>query len=293
MYLFSTSPLYVISSPLKNTLINSFYMFSCPNVYYISHSTKMSRGGLFAGAFCLAVCIYVWVVIAFFLTKNQFNPIQDALDDFFPNLEVFLQQNATFQGANFNATAGDVTNYVENIRAFCPYVITATLVISLVYALSTILMMIATEFQLSRALMIPYMVLHLFFIIIMLKINFFQNLTLALMSQFSSTFFLVFFILTYVLSISIVLASMFLIYYMNKIWTDGDNYFLVAFSSCYVALGCSLVTFLLATFYGPMGFSRAYFSVVLNSIVSLYFPFVVCLLFVWKLFVEMEPENNR
>ena len=253
-------------------------------VYQISPSTKMSRGNLFAGTFCLAVCIYVWVVIAFFLTENQFNPIQDALDDFFPKLEVFLQKNATFQGANFNATAGDVRNYVENIRAFCPYVITATLVISVVYALSTILMMIATEFQLSRALTIPYMVLHLFFIIIMLKINFFQNLTLALMSQFSSTSLLGSFILTCVLSILIVLASMFLIYYMNKKWTNGVifiHYFLIA-------LICSLVTLLQS-----MSFSKAYFSWVLNSIVSLHIPFAVCLLLVWKFFVEMELKNTK
>ena len=32
-----------------------------------------------------------WVVVAFFLTENQFNPIQDALDDFFSKLEAFLQ----------------------------------------------------------------------------------------------------------------------------------------------------------------------------------------------------------
>ena len=144
--------MYVISSPLENILISSFYMFSCPNVYYISHSTKMSRASLFAGIFTFAVCIYFWVVIAFFLTENQFNPIQDASNDFFPKLEVFLQNNATFQGANFNATAEDLRNYVENIRAFCPDVITATLVISVIYALSTIVMMIATEFQLSGAL---------------------------------------------------------------------------------------------------------------------------------------------
>ena len=207
----------------------------------------MSGASLFAGMFSLVVCIYFWVVIAFFLTENQFNPIQDALNDFFPKL--FLQNNATFQGENLNETAEDLRNYVENIRAFCPYVITATLVISVVYALSTILMMIATEFQLSRVLMIPYMVLHLFFIIIMLKINFFQNLTGALMSQFSSTSLLVPFILTCVLSILIVLASMFLIYYMDKKFTNRVHYFLVA-------LGCYLVNFLLAIVYGPMGSLR-------------------------------------
>ena len=144
-------------------------MFSCPNVYDISHSTKMSRASLFAGTFSLAVCIYVWVVIGFFLTKKHFNPIQDVLDDFFPNLEAFLLNNET---------AEYLRNYVENIRAFYPDVITATLVISVIYALSTnIVMMIATEFQLNGALMIPYMVHQLFFIIIMINTSFFYTLT--------------------------------------------------------------------------------------------------------------------
>ena len=248
----------------------------------------MSRASLLAGTFSLAVCIYVWVVIAFFLSKTKFNPIQDAFNDFFPKLEVFLQKNATFQGANFNATAGDVRNYVENIRAFCPYVITATLVISVVYALSTIIMMIATEFQMSRALMIPYMVLHLFFIIIMIKINSFWNLTLVLMSQFSSTSSLVSFILTCVLSIVIVLASTFLICYMNKKWIPGAMYIIYFL----VALVCSHVTFMQLMFQS-MALSRTYFNVVLNSIVSLHIPLAVCLLLVWKLFIEMEPKNTR
>ena len=64
-------------------------------VHQISSSTKMSRASLFAGTFSLAVCIYVWVywvVVAFFLTENQFNPIQDDLDDFFSKLEQDVAQ---------------------------------------------------------------------------------------------------------------------------------------------------------------------------------------------------------
>ena len=173
-------------------LISNFTWFPVSNsdslyVYQISPSTKMSRASLFAGTFSLAVCIYVWVVIAFFLTENQFNPIQEALNDFFPKLEVFLQNSATFQGENFNATAEDLRNYVENIRSFCPNAIIASLVVYVVYALSTILMMITTEFQLNCVLMIPCMVLQLFFIIIMIYASFLQNLTLVLMPQYSRT----------------------------------------------------------------------------------------------------------
>ena len=267
-------------------------------VYQISPSTKMSRASLLAGTFSLAVCIFVWVVIAFFLTENQFNPIQDALDDFFPKLEVFLQNNGTFQGEKFNETTKDLKNYVENIRAFCPDVITATLGISVVYALSTIIMMIATEFQLSRVLMIPYMVLQLFIIIIMLKINFFQILTLALMSRFSSTSLLVTFILTCVLSILTVLASTFLIYYINKKFINKKfthgvmlaRYFVVAVGYTASILFTDFLYRIMS-----MAFSQAYFSVVLKTIISLHIPFAMCLLLVWRAFVsfEMEPKNTK
>ena len=234
----------------------------------------MSRASLFAGTFCLAVCIYVWVVIAFFLTENQFNPIQDALDDFFPKLEVFLQNNATFQGEKFNETTEDLRNYVENIRSFCPNAIIATLVVYVVYALSTLLMMIATEFQLNCVLMIPSMVLQLFFIIIMINISFLQSLTLALMSQYSSAFLLGSFIKVILLSWPIFLAIMVVIYDTNPKW----------------ALGIMCIVFL-QLFYS----STATFAVVLNSIVLLHIPFAMCLNIVWKDFVsiKMEPKNTK
>ena len=242
-------------------------MFSCPNVYYISHLAKMSRASLFAGIFSLAVCIYVWVVIAFFLTKNQFNPIQDALDDFFPKLEVFLQNNDTFQGEKFNETTEDLRNYVKSIRAFYPDVITATLVISVIYALSTILMMITTEFQLGCALIIPYMVLQLFFIIIMVNISFFQSLTLILMHSSASL------LGTFIMFILTFLAGMVLIY-------------LGIMNSSYWMFPCS-------TLLQSINFIQAYSSVVLNSIVSLHTPFTVCLLLVWKAFVSIEMQHKN
>ena len=238
-------------------------------VYQISTSTKMSRASLFAGTFSLGVCIYVWVIIAFFLTETQFNPIQDALNDFFPKLEVFLQNNATLQGEKFNETR----KYVENIRVFCPDVITATLGISVVYALSTIVMMIATEFQLSRVLMIPYMVLQLFFIIIMINNSFFQNLTMVVMPHYSSASSLG----SFMMVILIVLASMALIY-IDK-WVIGVmfiNYVLVVVCSPYL----------------PIAFSGAYFGWIINSIASLHIPFAACLMLVWKVF-EKEPTNEK
>ena len=114
----------------------------------------MSKASLFSGIFSLLVCISVWLIIALFLTENEFNPIQDALDEFFSKLEEFFlqQKNATYQGRKFNETDESLKNYVEEIRAFCPSIITTTLVISVMYALSTILMMITIKFQLSPGL---------------------------------------------------------------------------------------------------------------------------------------------
>ena len=210
------------------------------------------------------------------MTENQFNPIQDALDDFFPKLEVFLQNNATFQGEKFNETTEDLKNYVENIRSFCPNAIIATLVVYVVYALSTILMMIATEFQLNCVLMIPSMVLQLFFIIIMINISFLQSLTLALMSQYSSAFLLSSFILWFL----IFLASMVVIYHTKSKW----------------ALGVMFMEYVLAVvLLQLLDSSTANFAVVLNSIVLLHIPFAMCLNIVWKAFVsiKMEPKNTK
>ena len=124
----------------------------------------MSKGSLFSGIFSLLVCISVWVIVALFLTENEFNPIQDALDNFFPKLEEFhlQQKNATIQEGKFNETDENLRNYVEEIKVFCPTLITATLVISVVYAIFTILMMITTKFQLNRGFMIPYFSLQFF-----------------------------------------------------------------------------------------------------------------------------------
>ena len=125
----------------------------------------MSKASLFSGIFSLLVCISVWVIIALLLTENEFNPIQDALDEFFSKLEEFFlqQKNATYQERKFNETDENLRNYVEEIKVFCPTLITATLVISVVYAIFTILMMITTKFQLNRGFMIPYLSLQIFF----------------------------------------------------------------------------------------------------------------------------------
>ena len=61
------------------------------------------RASLFAGIFSLLVSIYILVVTTFFLTGNHFNPIKDALDEFFPKLQEFLlqQKNATVPEGKF------------------------------------------------------------------------------------------------------------------------------------------------------------------------------------------------
>ena len=135
----------------------------------------MSKGSLFSGIFSLLVCISVWVIVALFLTENEFNPIQDALDDVFPKFEEFLlqQKNATIQEGMFNETNENLRSYIKEIKVFCPTLITVILVISVVYALSTILMMITTKFQLNRGFMIPYLSLQLFFIIVLIYNSFF------------------------------------------------------------------------------------------------------------------------
>ena len=143
----------------------------------------MSKASLCAGIYSLLFCIYVWVIIALFLTENHFNPIQDVFDDFFPKLEEFLFQkkNASIKEEKFNETDEDVKKYVENIRAFFPSVMIATLVISVVHAFSTILMIIGISTQKTHGLVVPYIGLQLFVIIILVYGNVLMTLPLLFM----------------------------------------------------------------------------------------------------------------
>ena len=145
----------------------------------------MSTLSVCAGIYSLLFCIYVWVIIALFLTENHFNPIQDVFDDFFPKLEEFLFQkkNASIQEEKFNETDEDVKKYVENIRVFCPSVMIATLVLSVVHAFSTILMIIGISTQKTRGLVLPYIVIQLFVIIILAYGNVLMTLTLPFMPE--------------------------------------------------------------------------------------------------------------
>ena len=155
---------------------------------------------------------------------------------------------------------------MENIRAFYPDVITSTLVISVIYALSTIVMIIATEFQLSGALMIPYMV-HQF--IIMINTSFFYTLTLAIMPQYSISFI--------AWSSLIGLASMSLILHAA---VNGTNDYLPYFLTTSFTVSLFPFTF------------RVHFGLVFNSITSLCISFIACLIHVWKVF-QMETETMK
>ena len=155
----------------------------------------MSKASLLAGVYSLLFCIYVWVIIALFLTENHFNPIKDVFDNFFPRLEKFLLQkkNVSHQEGKINETEENVKKYVENIRAFCPSIMIAALVISVVHAFSTILMIIGISVQKTHGLVLPYIVIQLFVIIILAYGNVLMTLTLSFMPEdatFSTWFWL-------------------------------------------------------------------------------------------------------
>ena len=230
----------------------------------------MSKASLFAGVYSLLFCIYVWVIIALFLTENHFNPIKDVFDDFFPKLEEFLLQkkNVSHQEEKFNETDETVKEYVENIRAFCPSVMIATLVISVVHAFSTILMLIGISTQKTRGLVIPYIVLQLFVIIILAYGNVLMTLTLPFMPEyatFSTLFWLP--ILVFIAFVNILLIS-------TK--TDFKNpYSLSITFAMFVAIFPTLPIAKLIGF-------QAIFQ----------FPLPMCLIPVWKDFVNDELEKK-
>ena len=230
----------------------------------------MSRPSLFAGIFGLLICVYVWIIISLFLTKSDFNPIQDALDIFFPKLEEFLIQNSnsSHQEEGLIVKKEEFKKFVEDIRVFCSSITTATLVVSVVYAISCILMMIGTKSQKTRCMMIPYIVLQLFFTIILINNSFFLNLTLLMMPQYSSVSSWVFF----AMFIVIVMVFVLLFYKMNMIW-------IVFMFTIYLVILANL----------PI----AFFGVTLNSLASLHIPFAMCLMLVRKVFTELESKPRK
>ena len=249
-----------------------------------SHSRTMPCTSLFAGIFSLTICICVWIFIAFFHNANEFNPIQDALDDFFPYFGKFLFQQK-YHERKIDETDENLENYVEEIRAFCPSVITATLIISVVYAFSTMLMMITTKFQLNRGLMIPYLSLTTLFIIVLIYNSFFLNLTLVFMPPYSSTSSLVSFTMFILVNI-VVLASMFQFYPLEKtsdvmLWIFG--YMFIIYPMLVVGLPNLPITF-----HFPHGH-------LFLSLSLLYILFAVCLFLVLKDFTrnELEPQDKK
>ena len=248
-----------------------------------SHSRTMPCASLFAGIFSLLVCICVWIIIAFFYNANEFNPIQDALDEFFPYFERFLFQQK-YHERKIDEPDENLKNYVEEIRAFCPSVITATLIISVVYAFSTMLMMITTKFQLNRGLTIPYLSLTTLFIIVLIYNSFFLNLTLVFLPPYSSTSSLVSFIMFILVNIA-VLTSMFLFYPLETsaviLWIFG--YIFIIYPILVVGLPNLPITF-----HFPHGH-------IFLSLSLLYIPFAVCLFLVLKDFTRnaLEPQDKK
>ena len=228
----------------------------------------MSKASLFAGVYSLLFCIYVWVIIALFLTENHFNPIKDVFDDFFPKLEGFLLQrkNVSHQEEKFNETDENVKNYVENIRAFCPSVMIATLVISVVHACSTILMIIGISTQKTRGLVPPYVVLQSFVIIILAYGNVLMTLTLPFMPEYA-TFSTLFWL---PILVFIAFVNILLIYTKKK-----SLYIMVILFAMFVAI---FPTLPIAELIGV----QAIFQ----------FPLPMCLILVWKDFVKDELEKK-
>ena len=225
----------------------------------------MSKASLLAGVYSLLFCIYVWVIIALFLAENHFNPIQDVFDDFFPKLKEFLLQkkNVSQQEGNFNETDEDVKKYVENIRAFCPSVMIATLVISVVHAFSTILMIIGISTQKTRELVLPYVVLQLFVIIILAYGNVLMTLTLPFMPKYAT------FSTLFWLPILVIIA--FVIILLTEL---KNPYSIIAFAM------------FVAIFPTPPIAKLIGFQAIFQ------FPLPMCLIPVWKDFVNDELEEK-
>ena len=106
----------------------------------------MFKSSLFVGIFSLLICTLFWALLSLSLSKNEFNPLEDAIDEAFVKIERFLSKNDTLdQESNLGEEEENKGKYVQDIKTFLLSSVTPALAISIVYALSCILMMIGAS----------------------------------------------------------------------------------------------------------------------------------------------------
>ena len=144
----------------------------------------MFKASLFVGIFSLLICVLFWALLSLSLSKNEFNPLEDAIDDAFVKIERFLHRNVTLdQESNLGEKEENKEKFVQNIKTFVLSLVTPALAISIVYALSCILMMIGASSKKTRGLILPYIFLQSFLIVTILCNTIVLNLTLFTLPQ--------------------------------------------------------------------------------------------------------------
>ena len=111
-----------------------------------------------SGIFSFSLCIIAWVFLVPYYIENDFNPLQDFLNDTFIRVEDF---QITKHLIGSGEETKDVKDSVEGIKSIFPAIIASVIAITIVYSLGTILMVIGLCLKM-RGLMIPYLFLHPF-----------------------------------------------------------------------------------------------------------------------------------
>ena len=128
-----------------------------------------------SGIFSLSLCIIAWVFLVPYYIENDFNPLQDFLNDTFIRVEDF---QTTKHLIGSGEETKDVKDFVKGIKSIFPAIIAFVIAVTIVYSLGTILMVIGSCLKM-RGLMIPYLFLHPFISINLFFGSVVCNLTFA------------------------------------------------------------------------------------------------------------------
>ena len=164
---------------------------------------------------------------------------------------------------------------MENIRAFCPSVIIATLAIFVVYAISSIMMMIGIITKI-RGLMMPFIFLQLVMIVVFIFCNILLLITLQLMPPYSTA-------ATWTILPLWILISLCLMVILFRF----PNY--LEKTRLSLMIFCLFIFYLIILSHLPFSF----FGVLISYQTSIQFPFSLCLLPVWKEFQAIQIRLDR
>ena len=202
---------------------------------------------LVVAIFSLLISATVLAILIPYLNGNSvddFNPLQELIDDSFISLEKWLTSDGTKAA---DKEKENVKDFLANVKDMIKPVMISVLTVSSVYAFASILLVIGSLNTKIRGLMVPYIILHPLISINVVTVSLFLNLTFAILLYPGWKILMIYAFL------------FFTIPFAPSFSYDGGQIFYLVQLICLV-LNCNFVAMLsfLATFYAPVPFTWSF-----------------------------------